>query len=279
LNNIFDRLASADKKEASETDAEATQVTDAVRSDQAIHSNSNHAASLQGAALATTEKAVKDTAQELLRSGSIDEARKSALFRASVTHEHRINQILEPFDLLLKLDTHRGVAWLAVDQSDEVSAEDAWSHPLVRRQRLTLEQSLLVALLRQAFAMHEQKHGVGQSAARIPVEDLLPQYLTYFKDTGSDTKNESRLLSLLDQLKTYAIVSEVDKNHEVTIHPMIAHLANPESLNALLKTLQAQASAVDEIEADTGQSYAPETKTQLTSTQGQHESPHGDGVE
>ncbi len=87
--------------------------------------------------------------------------------------------------------------------------------------------------------MHEQESGIGQSAAKIAVDDLLPQYLTYVQDSGSDTKNESRLLSLLDQLKTYAIVSEVDKNQEVTIRPLIAHLANPESLQALLKTLTA----------------------------------------
>jgi len=279
LNNIFDRFVTADKKEVPLTDTVVEQGTDVLKPDQAVHNHSKAAASLQDAALATTEKAVKDAAQELLRNGSIDEARKPVLFRASVTHEHRINQALEPFDLLLKLDTHRGVAWLAVDQSDELSAEDAWSHPLVRRQRLTLEQSLLVALLRQAFAMHEQKHGVGQSAARIPVEDLLPQYLTYLKDTGSDTKNESRLLSLLDQLKTYAIVSEVDKNHEVTIHPMIAHLANPESLNALLKTLKAHASGVGESEPDTGPRYTTEAKTQLTATQDQQNSAHGDEAE
>lgn len=186
-----------------------------------------------------TDDKVKEATQELLRYGYIEEARKSALFRTAVTRESEINQVLEPLDLALKLDTFRGVVFLgvAITVTDHEDDAKAWSHPLVRRQRLTLEQSLLIALLRQAFVMHEQESGIGQSAARIAIDDLLPQYLTYFQDSGSDAKNESRLLNLLDQLKTYAIVSEVDKNQELTIRPMIAHLANPESLTALLNSL------------------------------------------
>ena len=151
-------------------------------------------------------------------------------------------QPFEPLDLALRLDTHRGVAFLTVAQSAQEQTEgaDAWTHPLVRRQRLTLEQSLLIAILRQAFVMHEQESGVGQSAAKIATDELLPQFLTYFDDSGSDAKNESRLLNLLDQLKTYGIVSEVDKKGEVTIRPMIAHLANPESLTALLQVFRDQ---------------------------------------
>ncbi len=151
---------------------------------------------------------------------------------------------LEPLDLVLRLDTHRGVAFLKVaetayDLSDEGGA---WTHPLVRRQRLTLEQSLLIAILRQVFVMHEQESGIGHSAATMALDDLLPQFLTYFHDSGSDAKNESRLSNLLDQLKTYGIVSEIDKNQELAIRPMIAHLANPESLTALLEVLQKNAS-------------------------------------
>lgn len=189
---------------------------------------------------AGTDKTVKEIAQELLRQGHIEETRKPAVFRHCITHESSVNVALEPFDLRLRLDTHRGVAWLEVDKSS-ISAEDEWSHPLVRKQRLTLEQSLVLALLRHAFVMHEQENGIGQSVCKVSVDDLLPQYLTYFTDSGSDNKNESNLLRLLDQLKTYGVVSEIDKNHEVAIRPLIAHLANPESLSALLQSLQTQA--------------------------------------
>ncbi len=57
---------------------------------------------------------------------------------------------------------------------------------------------MLVALLRQAFVMHEQESGVGQGAAIVAVDELLPQFMAYMGDSGSDAKNESRLLNLLE---------------------------------------------------------------------------------
>lgn len=195
----------------------------------------------------STPSVVKQAIGELLRSGVVDESAKKELFGHCVTHEPVINQKLEPLDLALRLDTHRGVAFVVVTsgerEQEQVDDADAWSHPLVRRQRLTLEQSLLVALLRQAFVMHEQEMGVGQTHVKIAVDELLPQYLTYFGDSGSDQKNESRLLTQLDHLKGYGVVSGVDKNQEVTIRPLIAHLANPRSLTTLLETLHAKCEA------------------------------------
>ena len=177
-------------------------------------------------------------------------SRKIRISSAVILHEREITAALGPLDLVLRLDSHRGVAFLAVAQaaSECSGIEEGWTHPLVRRQRLTLEQSLLVALLRQAFVMHEQESGVGQSAATIAVDELLPQFLAYSGDSGSDGKNESRLLNLLDQLKAYGIVSEVDKKHEVTIRPLIAHLAGPESLTALLTVLKEQRPDVEALE-------------------------------
>jgi hypothetical protein len=43
----------------------------------------------------------------------------------------------------------------------------------VRRQRLNLEQSLLVAILRQHFVAWEQESGTGASQAQIAIDDLL----------------------------------------------------------------------------------------------------------
>jgi len=188
----------------------------------------------------STPSDVKEVTQELLKHGYIEEFEKSELFHRAIVHEQKINAAIEPMDLELRLDTHRGIALLKVAESAYGLQDDAlvWKHPLVRRQRLTLEQSLLIAILRQGFVMHEQESGVGQSTAKVPVDELLPHFLAYFEDSGSDARNESRLLNLLDQLKTYGVVSQVDKNHEVTIRPLIAHLANPESLAALLNALR-----------------------------------------
>ena len=198
---------------------------------------------LKAVGSSTTPLEIRELTQELLRHGYLEESRKADSFRKAIVHQKAIQSALEPLDLDLKVDSHRGVAFLKVVElkNDEVPEDQAWSHPLVRRQRLTLEQSLLVAILRQAFVAHEQETGVGESPARVAVEDLLPQFLTYFEDSGSDAKNESRLSNLLDQLKTHGIVSEVDKNQEITIRPLIAHIANPESLASLLETLRQQA--------------------------------------
>ena len=255
MNNIFDRLSETQDNQPTD-DSKANTSADPLKRSAGISvDDSPHVApERQDSDDATapvdhrgaTDRRVKDVTQELLRRGYIDESQKPSLFRHSVTRESAINSALEPLDLELRLDTHRGVAWLAVNTGpvadDNAQTDDiAWSHPLVRRQRLTLEQSLLIALLRHAFVIHEQENGIGQAAAVVVVDDLLPLYLTYVQDSGSDSKNESRLLSLLDQLKTYGIVSEVDKNNEVTIRPMIAHLANPESLRALLQSYKTMA--------------------------------------
>lgn len=190
-----------------------------------------------------TESAVKEVIQELLRCGYVEEQRKPEMFRRAITKTSEISAALEPLDLVLRLDEHRGVAFLAVAEAANAGADEGadWTHPLVRRQRLTLEQSLLVALLRQTFVLHEQESGVGGPPAKVAVEELVPQFLSYLGDSGSDASNHSRLSTLLDQLKTYGIVSEVDKNEEVTIRPLIAHLANPDSLASLLRTLEKEA--------------------------------------
>ena len=231
MMNIFDRMTSQDgDDEPAALDPARSELIETATGEEVSQSLSD----------------VKEATQELLKHGYIEEEKKPLLFRKTVLRQQEIAAALEPLDLVLRLDTHRGVAFIAVarvegEASGDKNVEgDEWSHPLVRRQRLTLEQSLLIALLRQAFVIHEQETGVGHSTARIAVDDLLPLFLTYFEDSGSDSKNTSRLCSLLDQLKTYGIVSEVDKNEEITIRPLIAHLANPESLAALLRVYQTQ---------------------------------------
>lgn len=190
-----------------------------------------------------TPPVVKACLQELLKHGTLTESTKGPLFRNAIVHEDALNQALEPLDLTLKLDTHRGLAFLAVASAakSENDAGEEWSHPLVRRHRFTLEQSLVIALLRQTFLHHEQETGVGHGQAKASLDDLLPQFLTFLGDSGSDSRNESRLTSILDQLKSHGIVSEIDKNQEVIIRPLIAHLANPESLSQLLALVESKA--------------------------------------
>lgn len=185
-----------------------------------------------------TASNLKATAQELLKYGLVEADRKARLYQIAITQTTEINRILEPFDLRLKVDDIRGLAFLVVAEQlfrDGEENVDEWSHPLVRRQRLTMEQSLLIAILRQHFIAHEQEAGLGAGDAVVELDELLPQLQLYLGDTGSDAKDQTRLRGLLDNLKNHGIVSDIDANDQVVIRPIITHLANPENLQNLLQ--------------------------------------------
>ncbi|MBW6477459.1 MAG: DUF4194 domain-containing protein [Chromatiales bacterium] len=201
----------------------------------------------QEAAAATTLRQVKDVAQELLKHGLLEQARKPNLYRAALQHHAELNRLLDPFDLALRIDEVRGLAFLVVGEGlRDADVADEWSHPLLRRQRLNLEQSLLVAILRQCFVAHEQEAGVGVGEARVAVEDLVVQLQLYLGELGSDAQERKRILGLLEQLKGHGLVSEVDAHEMLTVRPIIAHVANPENLQRLLEALRAEANAPDE---------------------------------
>lgn len=186
-----------------------------------------------------TPRELKDVTQELLKFGLVESERKPNLYRIASTRHHEINAILEPLDLRLKIDDVRGLAFLIVNQEtvvevDDVSDMDEWSHPLVRRQRLTLEQSLLVAVLRQQYLAHEQESGIGAGGVTISIDEVLSSTSLYIKPSGSEASDQKRIRNLLENLRGHGIVSEVDDKGQVTVRPIITHLANPESLVALL---------------------------------------------
>ena len=182
---------------------------------------------------------VRGAVQELLRQGYVEQRSKPDVFQRVIVHRERIDSALDPLDLSLRVDTHRGIIIVKVRHDEDADPSgEPWSHPLVRRHRMTLEQSLMVAILRGCFLLHEQEVGVGEKPATTSIDDLLPQYLTYVEDSGSDGRNEQKLRTLLEQLKGYGIVSEVDANDELVIRPLIAHLADPASLTALLERFQ-----------------------------------------
>jgi hypothetical protein len=188
-----------------------------------------------------TPRHVKDATLELLKYGLLESSSKPNLYRTAVTHSADVNRILEPLDLSMRIDEVRGLAYLLVAQSATEPTDDEWSHPLVRRQRLNLEQSLLIAILRQQFVAHEQEAGLGATDALVDLNDILPQLQTYLGSLGSDALEQKRLRNLLEQLKGHGLVSEVDRNDQFSIRPIIAHLANPENLTSLLHAFRREA--------------------------------------
>lgn len=196
-----------------------------------------------------TNRRLREAVQELLKYGLLEEIHKPNLYRIAISHVQELSDILEPLDLAIGIDEVRGLVFVIVRQS-EVTEQDDWAHPLVRRQRLNLEQSLLVAILRQQFIVYEQESGTGASDAVVAIDELIPQLQIYLGDLGSDAKERTRVINLLDQLKGHGLVSTIDSHERVTIRPIIAHLANPENLQALLNWLREQTSVVGEVNDD-----------------------------
>lgn len=186
-----------------------------------------------------TLKKIREATQELLKYGLLEEVSKPNLYRIVLTQPEEVTRILEPLDLDIGIDEIRGLLYVKV-RLDETPDQDEWSHPLVRRQRFNLEQSLLIAILRQHFVAWEQESGTGASQAQIAIDDLLPQLQIYLGDPGSESKERTRLLTLLDQLKGHGLVTSPDVHERIVIRPIIAHLAGPMNLLALLAWLREQ---------------------------------------
>lgn len=249
MTSVFDRLTQG-------------QAAEAKTSDEPAPAETLPAESLvpQSSASYTPAK-LKAATQELLKFGLIEADRKPKLYQTLLQQPTDVNRVLEPFDLRMQIDDIRGLAILVVAESAIGETEgDEWSHPLVRRQRLTLEQSLMLAILRQQFLAHEQDAGIAASDAIVELGELLPQINLYLGESGSDDKDQKRLRNLLEHLKGHGIVSEISSDDQVTIRPIITHLANPENLQNLLSHFRGQKyvnrSGADD-DPDTGPQEAP----------------------
>jgi len=187
-----------------------------------------------------TAQRLREALQALLSDGLLEQAHKPNLYRTAMHELPQLNALLEPLDLQARVDDVRGLVFLRVWRDEQAAVEEDWSHPLVRRQRLTLEQSVLLAFLRQLFVSHEQEAGLGDSNAWVAVDELVALMGGVMSDSGSESKEKSRLLTLLNQLKAHGVVTDPDSHGRVQIRPLIAHLANPETLDALLQQLLEQ---------------------------------------
>jgi hypothetical protein len=225
MNSIFDDITSTEEA------AEVEGIAEDVDSETLTTIDPNR----------TVEK-LRDATKQLMASGLVEASGNASLYQTLLTSLLDVNRILEPLDLLARADDVRGLVYLTVLKSDD-SEDDEWSHPLVRRQRLTLEQSLLVAILRQFFINFEQDSGIGRGEARVTVDELMSQLQVYLGDPGSEARERKRVVNMLEQLKGHGLVGTPDLHGRVEIRPVIAHVANPENLKALLSNMSALAEA------------------------------------
>ncbi|TVP77296.1 MAG: DUF4194 domain-containing protein [Puniceicoccaceae bacterium] len=183
----------------------------------------------------STPEPIKAAAQELVRQGLVEHKLKPNIYRRLLRDQTAIASILEPLDFELRFDEPRGLAFLAIPSHAAENSDEAWQHPLVRRQRFTTEQSLLVAILRQIQMAYEQDCGIGADGARIDADELRAQLDLYLGTSGSEQRDHNRLTNLIDSLYKHGIVSRLDKENQINIRPIIVHLSNPEQLTLLLQ--------------------------------------------
>lgn len=233
MAGIFDRITAGDRAGELEPDAEVTQADDGLEEQKPLASDAE-----QGEERRTPQK-VREAVQEMLKYGLLEESQKPNLYRSALADTEEVARILEPLDLAMGIDEVRGLLFVKVRQTS-LEQEDDWSHLLVRRQRLNLEQSLLIAILRQHFIVYEQESGTGANLAQVAVDELIPQLQVYLGELGSEAGERNRAITLLDQLKGHGLVSAVDAHDRVVIRPIITHLANPENLQALVAWLRPQ---------------------------------------
>lgn len=186
----------------------------------------------------STPQPLKSALQELLKYGLVEQAAKPNIYRTLLRERTAVAAMLEPLDLTARFDEVRGIVYLVVAETAATDSDEAWRHPLLRRQRLTTEQSLLVAILRQYFVAYEQDCGIGAAGASVDLDELLAQFNLYLGGTGSEQRDIDRLKGVVDQLHRHGICANPDKENRVAIRPIIVHLANPEQLQLLLAHFQ-----------------------------------------
>ena len=233
MAGIFDRIAGATPAD----EIESTEET--LPSDESMDDEQPGISAAVQVDDRRTSQRVREAVQEMLKYGLLEESHKPTLYRSALSNIEAVDRVLEPLDLAMGVDEVRGLVFVTVRQG-EAAEQDDWSHPLVRRQRLNLEQSLLIAILRQHFIAYEQESGTGASQALVAVDELIPQVQVYLGELGSEAKERNRIITLLDQLKGHGLVSALDAHDRVIIRPIITHLANPENLQALVAWLREQ---------------------------------------
>lgn len=233
MAGIFDRIAGATPAD----EIESTEET--LPSDESMDDEQPGISAAVQVDDRRTSQRVREAVQEMLKYGLLEESHKPNLYRSALSNIEAVDRVLEPLDLAMGVDEVRGLVFVTVRQG-EAAEQDDWSHPLVRRQRLNLEQSLLIAILRQHFIAYEQESGTGASQALVAVDGLIPQVQVYLGELGSEAKERNRIITLLDQLKGHGLVSALDAHDRVIIRPIITHLANPENLQALVAWLREQ---------------------------------------
>lgn len=192
-----------------------------------------------------TPRRIREVVQELFKHGFIEEAYYERLYQTALGNAELVSQIVEPFDLKIEFDEIRGLVFIRVlHEAAEVA--EGWTHPLILHKSFNLEETLLVAVLRQYLIECEMENGVGTAIPQMTVDDVIVQLRAYLGERGADFKDKKRAMGLLKKLRSRHLISMNEHSDRFTIRPLIAHVANPESLTALLQWLLAHDFSADQ---------------------------------
>lgn len=169
--------------------------------------------------------------QYLLRDGTVQAALMPEAFAALEQELETVNQWLAPLELLLNLDTPRGLAFLGLTPQWALENPQG-AHPLMNRPSLTAQHMPLLALLRRAMLKCEQQQGMGTSAS-VSRAALMAQFGSLF---GSPPEGYlERQLEYLRQLGLIAEQEDDSEDDQIAIAPIVAHLLDADAAQALLE--------------------------------------------
>ncbi|WP_223550252.1 DUF4194 domain-containing protein [Pseudomonas sp. A-B-19] len=229
MPSIFDELTGkpGDQEELSENAEQERELEDLEIDDLDVEDDDQR-----------TPRVIREVVQELFKHGFIEEADYERLYRAALANAELVDQIFEPFDLNVQFDEIRGLVFIRVLHASDVIVE-GWTHPLIRHHAFSLEQTLLIAVLRQYLIECEMENGIGATIPQMTVDDVITHLRAYLGEHGADFKDRKRAVRLLLQLRNHHLISMNEHSDRFTIRPLIAHVANPENLTALLQWLLA----------------------------------------
>ncbi|MDP0588935.1 MAG: DUF4194 domain-containing protein [Candidatus Endonucleobacter bathymodioli] len=237
---------------------EEIRTSDDDRSSGSDENNSSEAESSGGAELARQEKSESDMPHEaryalvyLMRKGSVIAAQKSKLFELVCRHAEVIRRHLSEVYLGLVLDQKRGVAFIAMSDSDYKNESDnsrdesdAGSYiegqedleleefpMLISKRTLSLYDTFMLLVLRKHY---QDRESLGEQKITIDIERLESYLIPFLSFTGHASKDRKKLLARVKEMvkkKLLSTISGTEDRYEIT--PIIRYVVDASFLESM----------------------------------------------
>ncbi len=186
----------------------------------------------------------------LMRMGSIIATQKPKLFEQICRHEELIQAHLSDMYLRLLLDEKAGVALVLQQEIIGDGGEEDDIYTLITPRTLTLNDSLLLLVLRKYY---QDREAAGEQRIIIDIEQIeafLTPFLPLSNSSKSDRRKLSTSLSRMTERKILSSVRGEDSRFEITA--VIRYVVSAEFLERLLAEYQKLAKAAANENVGTG---------------------------